>query len=153
MLDANQLATIESAMAEEHRKDREALQRLKRFLPPNGSNGRVTQVLTIASDGTVEESEEPQTIIDKVEQVMQADPSKRWTVPAMVTYLKQINFPLAAKKPQATMGLVFAKLVGKRRTIRVVKRGAGRNPNVFRAVQPQQEGASDNHSQSERAAS
>lgn len=156
MLDANQLATIESAMAEEHRKDREALQRLKRFLPSNGSNGRVTeQRITIAPNGQIleESDDDPQTIIDKVEQIMRDDPSKKWTVPAMVTHLKQINFPLVAKKPQATMGLVFAKLVNKRRTIRIVKRGAGRNPNIFRAVQAQQEGVSDNHSQSERAAS
>ena len=33
MFDANQVAAIESAMEEERRKDREALQRLKRFLP------------------------------------------------------------------------------------------------------------------------
>jgi hypothetical protein len=152
MLDANQLAAIEDAMAEEHRRDREALQRLKRFLPPNGSSGRVTQVLTIHKDVDSEESDDPQTIIDKVEQIMQADPAKKWTVPGMLVHLQQIGFPLAAKKPQATLGLVFAKLVNKRRTIRLFKRGAGRNPNVFRAI-PLQEGASDNHSQSERAAS
>jgi hypothetical protein len=151
MLDANQLAAIESAMAEEHRKDREALLRLKRFLPSNGSNSRVPTVLTITNEGDVEDNS--QTIIDKVEEIMQADTTKKWTVPAMVAHLNNIKFPLVAKKPQATMGLVFSKLAHKRRTIRMVKKGSGRKPNWFRANPPQEEGTSETSPQSERAAS
>lgn len=163
MLDANQLSVIERAMEEEHRRDREALQRLKRFLPLNG-NGSGSHVSTFVIDRTNEAQEsevldfvdgaEPQTIIDTVEQIMQADPHKKWSVPLMVGYLKNINFPLEAKKPEATMGLVFAKLMKKRKTIVRVRRGSGRMPNLFRAIpREHQEDASDSDTQSERAAS
>lgn len=159
MFDANQVAAIESAMEEEHRKDREALQRLKRFLPSNGSNGRVPMIVIDRSEDSeinyanAVETGDPLTIIDKVEEIMQGDPNKKWTVPAMVAYLQQINFPLVAKKPQATMGLVFGKLARTRKTIVRVRKGSGRNPHTYRAIpRAHQEDASES-STNERAAS
>jgi hypothetical protein len=165
MLDANQISAIESAMEEEHRRDREALQRLKRFLPLNG-NGSGGRVSTFVIDRTNEAQEsevldfmdtadsEPLTIIDTVEQIMQADPHKKWSVPLMVAHLKNIKFPLEAKKPEATMGLVFTKLMKKRKTIVRVRRGSGRMPNLFRAIpREHQEDASDSDTPNERVAS
>ena len=165
MFDANQIVAIETAMEEEHRRDREALQRLKRFLPLNG-NGSGSHVSTFVIDRTNEATEsevldfvdaagnEPQTIIDTVEQIMHSDPHKKWSVPLMVAYLKNIKFPLEAKKPEATMGLVFAKLMKKRKTIVRVRRGSGRTPNLFRGIpREHQEDASNSDAQNERAAS
>jgi hypothetical protein len=165
MLNADQISAIETAMEEEHRRDREALQRLKRFLPfsGNGSGSRVpTFVIDHTNEATesevldfVDAQEEQQTIIDKVEQIMQADTHKKWSVPLMIAHLKSINFTLQAKKPEATMGLVFGKLAKKRKTIVRVRRGSGRTPNLYRGVpREHQEDASDsNDSKNERAAS
>lgn len=159
MLDANQIAAMEKAMDEEHRRDREALQRLKRFLPTgsSGSNGHDAPIVIDRSGETEARPWEdidfveadPETIIGRVETIMMSDPEKRWTVPSMVAHLKTIGFPLEAKKPQATMGLVFAKL-RKRHKIRLVRRGSGRNPNTYRGEQAI---TSENAPQNERAAS
>jgi hypothetical protein len=163
MLNANQLADMEIAMEEEHRRDREALQRLKRFLAPANGNGHAAPLVVYReieleqpdhlSDFVAAEEDAPQSIIDKVEEIMQADPTKKWTVPSMVAYLKYIHFPLLAKKPAATMGLVFAKLAYKRKTIRIVKKGSGRNPNWFRANPTQLEAVPGDAPKHEQAAS
>jgi len=147
MPNADQLAEMEQSMMEEHRKDREALDRLKRFLPKNGSGPQFAPVGPALSTED-NEDEESLTIIAKVEEVMTADLDKKWTVPKMVAHLKTIAFPLVAKKPASTMGLVFKRLQ-KRGRIRIVKRGAGRNPNVWRANLPT-EGDSDSSAQNER---
>jgi hypothetical protein len=151
MLTVNQLAEIEKAMEEEHRQDREALQRLKRFLK-NGANGRSGASPRLIDTHQYDDGDgNAQTIIGTVDSAMQADHNRKWTVPLMLAYLRDSNFPLAAQKPEATLGLIFKKLQ-RRGRIRLVKRGSGRLPNVYKAVQPTaQEGESD--LESERAAS
>jgi hypothetical protein len=160
MLNTNQILAIEAAMEEEHRRDRDALQRLKRFLPTNGA-GRTPGLIERPNghaheaplfDEVTDNTAEPETIIDKVEQIMQSDITKRWTIPLMLAHLQEIKFPLAAKKPESTLGLVFVKLLRKRRSIRIVKRGGGRIPNVFKAVSPQERN-NEQTLQNERAAS
>lgn len=155
MLTAAQLAEIERAMEDEHRRDREALERLKRFLK-NGSNGGAKEARTafaMASASADDDEGSSQTIIGKVEEVIFADPEKRWTVPGMVSHLANSGFKFAAKKPDATMGLVFHKLQ-RRGKVRIVRRGAGRTPNVYRAnIQQPKEDRPDFSLESERAAS
>jgi hypothetical protein len=140
MLSADQIANIEAAMEDEHRRDREALQRLKRFLPTNGnSNGksvaervRAAQAapsLPLLGNGT-DEDVEIGSIIGTVEKVMFENPTQRWTVPGMVGHLQQTGFPLEAQKPERTMGLIFRKLA-KRGRIQIVRKGSGRRPNVY----------------------
>jgi len=146
-LTAAQLSAIEASMEEEHRRDREALARLKRYATKSGTNGRAPLATVEHLDGDDDIDSSP-TIIAKVERVMTGDPEKKWTVPSMLTYLQLINFPLAAKKPAATLGLVFKKLQ-RRGRIRIVRRGAGRNPHVWRGNTPQ-EGESEISGKSER---
>lgn len=146
MSDPIDLDAVEKKIQEEFLRAKDALETLRKYFghnansSENGSSGRIQQIAiarvpeivpTSAADSD-EEDGETQSIIDKVEEIMQSDPSKKWTVPSMVAYLKYIHFPLVAKKPAATMGLVFAKLAYKRKTIRMVKKGSGRNPNWFR---------------------
>jgi hypothetical protein len=162
MLNPDQIAEMEKAMLEEHRKDREALDRLKRFIPKNSSPAKDDQVDAEYADVEalrprqraieLEANDDlaPHTIIGKVESVMLADTTKRWTVPVMLQLLKGEKFPLAAQKPESTLGLVFAKL-HKRGKIRLVRRGGGRTPNVYRGQLPTQEGDSDSGAKSERA--
>jgi hypothetical protein len=156
MHDHKTLAAMESAMREEHRKDLEALQRLKRFLPANSAAPTQQPPVDAKHADTNDDSHDPtvdslaQTIIGKVESIMLADTNKRWTVASMLEELRRLNFPLVSKTPTSTLGLVFAKL-HKRGIIRLVRRGSGRTPNVFRGVQSQsQEGDSEVDSKNER---
>jgi hypothetical protein len=154
MYDSKTLAAMEQSMRDEHRRDLEALERLKRFLPANGNapaqSKTIDAPIVDTNDDALDlpEGPFPQTIIGKVESIMLADTAKRWTVPAMLQELRRTNFRLEAKTPASTLGLVFAKL-RKRGRIRIVKRGSGRTPNVFRGVESQ-EGDSEIDSKSER---
>jgi len=143
MLNATQLASIEAAMEEEHQKDREALSRLKRFLPngnaPKSGRNNNQETLQLSSEVRMlpltqqPEEEETNTIIGTVEATFQSDPERKWTVPAMVMFLQQRGFPLDAQKPERTMGLVFRKLL-KRGKVRLTRRGSGRIPHQYKAV-------------------
>ena len=74
------------------------------------------------------------TLIGRVEEVFEHNLTTRWTVPKMLDHLRQSGFELKAQKPQASVGLIFQKL-RKRGSIRIVKRGSGRTPNVYMWVQ------------------
>ena|SRR5581483_3604064 len=148
-LTPEQLSAVERQMEEEYRKDREALARLKRFLkvdaPSENIDGNQSNDSTDVSDAAVP------TIIGKVEEIMTADITRKWTVPTMLAHLRHEKFPLTAQKPEATLGQVFAKLQ-RRGVIRIVRRGSGRIPNVFKAVpQITKEEATPETSKSERA--
>lgn len=141
-----QLSEVERRMEEEHRKDREALLRLKRFL----DLGEQTSVITIHREEDSSNVDDTPTIISKVESVFADDFTRKWTVPTMIAHLRHEGFPLVAQKPEATMGQVFARLQ-QRGVIRLVRRGAGRRPNIFKAVAQTKEEEKSEASQSERA--
>jgi hypothetical protein len=155
VLDLKTIEEMQQSMLEEHRKDLEALERLKRFLPQ--SNAAVSKPKGVPEDLGPQadlESLSEDTIIGKVEQVMTSDTARRWTVPLMFAELRRQNFPLAAQKPERTLGLILRKLAD-RKVIKIVKRGSGRSPNVYKAVVQEQaavqEGDSEFHLASERA--
>ncbi|MGA9507242.1 MAG: hypothetical protein WBV55_01215 [Candidatus Sulfotelmatobacter sp.] len=164
MTDSIDLDAVEKKIKEEYVRACEALQTLKKYLG-NGANGSGSRVAPIAIDRMHEVKPDsgdfvdvvegdPQTIIDRVEQIMLSDTHKKWSVPLMVAHLKNINFPLRAKTPEATMGLVFGKLLRKRRTIFRVRRGSGRMPSLYRGIpREHQEDASESDTQNERATS
>lgn len=166
MADSIDLDAVGRRIEEEYLRARDALHTLKKYLG-NGENGSAGRTPPIAIDLTNEptrhdltqltfnDEENSQTIIDKVEQIMQSDTRQKWSVPLMVAHLRTIGFPLQAKKPEATMGLVFSKLMRNRKTVVRVRRGSGRTPNLFRGIPKEhQEDASDSSdSQNQRAAS
>src|ERR1019366_5411681 len=137
MLSTNQLADMEQAIIEEHRRDREALERLKRFLPQNG-NGRKAAV-----NVDVEDQSSQDTIIGRVRELLKADPNKGWTVPNVIAHLKATGYTFAAKTPASTLGLTFAKLV-KKKEARIAKRGSGRVPHVYKAAKEKEEETIEN---------
>lgn len=148
MLSASQLAEVEQRMEEEHRKDREALIRLKRFLNTDGHSGPVI--------APMEEEDEhgspyPDSIIGKVTILLQTDPLRKWTVPEIVTQLRSERFPLTAKKPESTIGLTLRKL-HKRGLIKIVRKSSGHNPSVYRWKTEAKEATSQQGSEGERAA-
>lgn len=154
MHNADQLAEMEKSMREEHRKDLEALERLKRFLPASSISAQKPEPGATPGSNQQLELEEglaPTSIIGKVESVMIADTDREWTVPQMLSQLRKDKFPMLAKAPLSTLGLTFTKLT-RRGKIKLVRRGYGRNPNVYRGIVPQSlSGDSDMGRKSERA--
>jgi hypothetical protein len=144
MLQADQIAAIERAMAEEHRKDLEALERLKRFLPKNGHEPSLRERIahankqqpqqTLMLPASENEGAGTTTIIGLVEAILREDADKGWTVPFMLKELtERRNIEMQSKKPEATLGLIFQKLV-QRGHAKLVRRGAGRIPHVYRGI-------------------
>jgi hypothetical protein len=146
-MDAQELAQIEDAMAEEHRRDREALERLKRFLH-HGRNGNTPRasaapVLTIKNAGeTKAVVKESSTILSKVAAVMTADASRSWNGPQLVEKLASDGNTTSSKRPVAIITRALRQLV-KRGTIRRVKKGTGTTPHAYRAVEQSQNAAAD----------
>jgi hypothetical protein len=140
MLSMNQVAEMERAMEDEHRRDREALDRLKRFLPRVSSNGNghgAAASSVDSQDTTAQDDSEAEvktdTLIGRVRQLLKNDPSKGWTVPSVIEHLEAGGYTFAAKAPESSLGLTFAKLVRKKEA-RITRRGSGRIPHVYKAA-------------------
>ena len=150
MADSIDFTAMERVIDQEYLRAKAALQTLRKYFE-QGSSSHVSSMViypTIPESADVDVEyvdveDNPQSIIGKVDAVMNADPTKKWTVASMIAYLQHSGFSLAAKKPEATMGLVFTKLRN-RGKIRIVRRGSGRNPNVYRgALNPPHGGMSE----------
>jgi hypothetical protein len=141
-MDAQELELIERRMQEEHRLDREALERLKRFLHPskNGHNPPVVKPTNPASGKDDAETAAVYTIISKVAEVMIADPARSWNGPDMVAKLASEGMPIAAKRPVPAVTRAFRKLV-KRGIVRRVKKGVGTIPSAYRAIEQSSQSA------------
>jgi hypothetical protein len=142
-MDRTQIEALEKAMLEEHRRDMEALNRLKRFLP-NGSPG-TTKLTPIAQptapahllqDDTNDGAEDGDTVATlrgKVGELMASDPTHGWTGQRMLRNLQEIGFPLKARKPQNSVIVAMAHWV-KRGYATVARKGSGRNPNIIKWI-------------------
>jgi hypothetical protein len=131
-----QILDLERKMLEEHRKDVEALQRLKRFMPANGyapagDKRQLPLVPNDANDVDEEEGGSATTIRGTIESIMNSDVRRKWTVQTMLAHLLSINFPFKAKKPINSVSLSLQALYKKQRIV-VVRKGAGSEPSIYR---------------------
>lgn len=85
-------------------------------------------------DGTGVEN--PVSLIGAIESHVNADPEKRWTVSKMMATLTAEGFDLKAKKPIYSVGQTLQKMAAKGR-LRLVVRGTGSAPNVYKANVPE----------------
>lgn len=134
-MDAKQIAAMERAMEEEHRKDREALERLRRFLPSSNNGDSSHEHSARLTPTVINESreEKPNSIVAHVASIMQADCSRTWEPSSLQAQLKSDGVELRAKKPNRELNRVLRVLRG-RGVIRLVRRGSGINANLYRAV-------------------
>jgi|SRR5579864_9469862 len=133
-MDAQQFAKFEEEMLAEHQRELEMLRHLKeRFVHgrTNGSSPMVRAAAPLAKTG----SHAKPTIIDRVASIMTDDPVQHWDTPSMKAHLSKVGTIVKA----ATINRVFRKLV-KRGTIRRVRKGEGRIPNIYQALSQKQEG-------------
>jgi hypothetical protein len=142
-MDAAQIGALERQMLEEHRKDLEALARLKRFLPTNGSGAKSIDDNQMDLPGAVAEADLDEgpvvSLRGTIEQIVNSDPTVRWTTQKVLKRLQQTGFPLKAKKPIYSVGQALQKLSEGGR-IRVVRRGVGSAPNIYKGKPSDQTG-------------
>ncbi|MBV9745306.1 MAG: hypothetical protein JO099_16210 [Acidobacteriia bacterium] len=148
------------ALKEELRKDLEALERVERLIASkNGAllrpddrqfalpmNVQVDDRNTL-TDETDEDLGPRTSLRGKIAEIINSDPQVRWTTPKMLIHLQSIDFPLHAKKPIYSIGQSMQKLAEKG-VIRIVRRGVGNQPNIYKGKglgqeQPQGEQSSD----------
>ncbi len=146
-MDKARIEEIEMAMREEHRRDEEALDRLKRFLPSNGTNSGNSKRLfeyipkndrldpiNVGHHDSLEDIDEALNVVTlrgKIGQTMASDPTKGWTGKKMLKALEEAKFAFAARKPINSVAIAMNYWV-KRGFAHVTKRGSGRIPNVIK---------------------
>ncbi len=159
MFTPEQLAAMEQEMAEEHRKDIEALQRLKRFAHPSAKATRpaipIAEAPTLftppkppSEPGPAEEPAEEiaevedggnegdinqPTIMSKIVEVLGSEPNRQFTVWEFIKTAERQGYKFAAKKPESSVSLAFAKLL-RREKIRRIHKGSGRSPHIYKAL-------------------
>jgi hypothetical protein len=134
MLDRAQLEEIRTAMETEHQRDREALERLMRFLPPNGVSPHFEVRTGSAAATTYGPSERPVSILGGIEWILESNPNRTWTVRKIHDELLKRGYSLEAKNPIATIGVAVKKLCDRDR-VKVLRRGSGREPSIYQFLQ------------------
>jgi hypothetical protein len=135
-----------AALEAELRRDLEAIERVRRLMAlKNGSLSPDSRQYTLpgaiapgeSDDGL--ESTNASSLSGTIERIVNSDATVRWTTPKMLVHLQQIGFPLRAKKPIYSIGQAMQKLAS-RGDIRIVRRGAGNSPNIYKGKVPTTEG-------------
>jgi hypothetical protein len=158
MDDTQRLAALE----EELRRDLEAITRVRRMMDfksglltpssaqrelPLSPAGTFSFNPVNAMEGPEDEDARPSTSLrGMIEQIINMDPSVRWTTQKVLAHLQQVKFPLRAAKPIYSVGQALQGLVrtGK---IRLARKGSGSEPNIYKgripdAKQAETEGSS-----------
>lgn len=129
---------LERAMLTEHRRELEALNLLKKRYA-NSKNGHSPVVAGAVAASPLggypidNDVPLPMTMVERVSQIVRGHPEVSWDAPKMVNVFKSSGIPLKAERPLSTFNRIFRKLQ-KRGVVRLVRRGKGTGPNVYRAV-------------------
>lgn len=67
-----------------------------------------------------------------------SNPTVRWTTSKMLSHLQNTGFPLKAKKPIYSVGQTM-QILAEQGKIKLVRRGAGSAPNIYRGIEKPQE--------------
>ena len=134
-MDKKTVTELEQQMLEEHRKDLEALARLKRFLPSKDNMGGLETSTTITeppSHSTITPlvPEEGTPLKHAIRDILNHDPSVKWTNSKVLKYLIDIGFELKAQKPIYSIGQATQQLISSGE-IKLVKKGSGSAPSTL----------------------
>lgn len=136
-----------ASLREELRKDLEALERVERLMAAkNGSLSRpddrqmalpINKSRVLDVDSAEEDADNAPGISlrGKIAEVINADPNVRWTTQRVLAHLQNTHFPLKAQKPIFSVGQSLNSLV-KRGNIRLVRKGTGSAPNIYKGKLP-----------------
>jgi hypothetical protein len=132
------------ALKEELRKDMEALERVERLMAAkNGSLSRPDErqlklpINTKPKHDVLDDEEDDaenansNSLRATVEQLLNAEPTVRWTTQKVLARLEDIKYPLRAKQPIYSVGQTLNVLV-KKGKIRLARKGGGSAPNIYK---------------------
>jgi hypothetical protein len=132
------------SMEEDLQKDLEALARVRRILESKNGSLRLNaeakpppgQVIFVGNAIRVADVDDPDetpvtSLRGKIEQIINSDPAVKWTTQKVLAHLQRIGFPLKAKKPIYSVGQSLNVLTDQGR-IRLVRKGVGSTPNLYR---------------------
>jgi hypothetical protein len=133
-----------AALKEELRKDMEALERVERLMAAkNGSLSRPDDrqlPLPISPKPNHEAMDTEDDDADDaprdslratIADLLNSDPSIRWTTQKVLARLEEMKFPLRAKEPIYSVGQTLAVLV-KKEKIRLARKGSGSAPHIYK---------------------
>ncbi len=102
MMDRKQLGDIQRRMEDEHRRDKEALERLMRFIPDGDSNPKsVHQVFSTRDSGGKQSDVEPLSEMNQLCLGVMRDHSERdWTIRALLQEMESNGARLPATRPK-----------------------------------------------------
>jgi hypothetical protein len=126
-MDAQQFAKFEEEVLAEHKRELEMLHHLKNRFVHGRTNGSSAISQIGAANATPKKSSNI-TLINSVADIMARDQGT-WDAPKMLEYLSTVGVPSKA----TTINRILRKLV-ERGKIKRVKKGEGRNPNIYKAV-------------------
>jgi len=121
--DARKLLSIEEKL----RKDLDAVQRVKRMMALEAAEGGGHD-----ADADDADLEAPVTSLrGTIQQLLNANPEKRWTAQQVLSALKDSGYPLRAKQPIYSVGQTL-NILAKKQKIRIVRRGTGSAPHIYK---------------------
>jgi hypothetical protein len=141
----DQFDAMQKEMEDEHRRDREAFDRMRRFVKPATpvTAASVTPKPAVPSPASTaavpirstSELEDEDSLIGSVLDVIRARPSTSMHRNTVYREMKAKGFVFAHGEVQglASVGVALSKLAA-RQVIRRVRKGAGRMPSLYRAV-------------------
>ena len=153
-MNEHEITALEQQMMKEHRKDLEALARLKRFLPSNGSTSapETSKAMPVQPSEAITPlvPDEYTPLKEAIRDIVNNDPSVRWTNPKMLKYLREIGFELKAKKPIYSINQGTKKLI-EAGEIKLIRKGYGSTPSVYRGLTPLEQAARESVEDSDLA--
>lgn len=132
-----------AALKEDLRRDLEAIERVERMMAfKNGSLPRPDEreiplpSLQVVDQATVTDDDDVEvqsgSLRSVIEQLVNSDPTTRWTTQKVLAHLRSVNYPLRAKEPIYSVGQTLGLLV-KKGKIRLVRKGGGSTPHIYKA--------------------
>lgn len=143
-MNIEELSTLENEL----RRDIEAIARVRQIMAAKqgaavSDERQMPPPIRKVDDTVADDIDAPtKSIRGTIESIMNANPSARWTTAKMLARLQHLGVPLKAKQPIYTVGQTMQKLAEQGR-IKIIHRGAGSAPNIYRGVDKAPEQASE----------
>ncbi|MDP9054170.1 MAG: hypothetical protein M3N93_07690 [Acidobacteriota bacterium] len=127
------------SLREELKRDIEALDRVERIIAAKDAVAKSDErqiplpIRSVAADQDLDES--PVTSLrGTIAATINSDTTVKWTTSKMLSHLEKTGYPLKAKKPIYSVGQTM-QILAEQGKIRLVRRGAGSAPNIYRGVE------------------
>ncbi len=118
-------------MDEEHRKDREAFERLMRLIPDTVAATEEGPKIVPAGNHAVNE---PDTLTDMDQLclgLMREQPERDWTIRDLMSGMESSGFKLPAIRPEAVLNRCMRRLIAHQKVL-VILQPQGRRAGVYR---------------------